>query len=483
MVYSSAELKKSVFDMIKIIIELELQRCFPKVFRLCQLILTMPSTSASGERSFSALKHIKTYLRSNQVLNIFSKILERVAYNQLSFYLEQNCMLSNNQYGFRSNRSTSHAVTILVDDIRTGMDNGYATGAVFLDLRKAFDTVHHLCLLKKLVVYGIDGSELLWFEDYLFNRTQTVRFSDVLSKATPITHGVPQGSTLGPLLFAILINDLDQILKETRILLYADDTVIYYLGKNYLTIQDTLNAELDRVLKWLSQNNLILNFKKGKTDFVLFGTHQKLRRMERISVIVNHTPVNEADSYEYLGVRLDKNLTLHEHVHNIYKRTLTRVKLLQRIRHTISPTIALKIYKVMIQPIMTYCSTLYLGLPSTQLDMFEKINERAMKIINIGNSPFTECVKKTLQRKAATEVFKCIHKLNPRHFNNYFTKMTHTHNTRGNDSTLQLPKIKTEAGKRSFIFQGAQIFNKLPKDVREEYSFIRFKRKLLNCTF
>lgn len=100
--------------------------------------------------------------------------------------------------------------------------------------------------------------------------------------------------------------------------------------------------------------------------------------MEKISIIVNHTPVNEADSYEHLGVRFDKNLTSHEHVHNIYKRTLVRVKLLQRIRHTISPTIALKIYKVMIQPIMTYCSTLYLGLSSTQLDKFEKVNERAM---------------------------------------------------------------------------------------------------------
>ena len=101
-----------------------------------------------------------------------------------------------------------------------------------------------------------------------------------------------------------------------------------------------------------------------------------------------------------------------------------------------------------------YCSTLYFGLSSTQLDKFEKVNERPIQIINTGNPPTIERVKMTLQRNAAIDVFKCVHKLNPinlRHFNNHFIKMIHTHNTRGNDSTLHLPRIKNEARKRSLL--------------------------------
>lgn len=412
-------------------------------------------------------KSVLDNYRPISVLNIFSKVIERAVYDQLSEYLEQNNMLSNNQYGFRPKRSTNHAVTILIDDIRTGMDRGMATGAVFLDLRKAFDTVHHSCLLEKLPVYGIEGYELLWFQDYLFNRTQVVRFDGVLSEAKHITHGVPQGSILGPLLFTIMINDLDQVLKQTKILLYADDTVIYCSGKEHSTIQDVLNSELDMVTDWLFQNNLILNLKKGKTDFILFGTQQKLRRMDKVVIVLNRTPVNEAESYEYLGVHLDRYLTLHEHMHKIYKRSLTRVKLLKRIRHTISPTIALKIYKVMIQPIMTYCSTLYLGLPPTQINKLQKVHEKAMQIVDTDTEipPILEGINTMFKRKAAVEVFRCLHKLGPGHFDDYFTKTAHTYNTRGNDSSLQLPKIKTEAGKRSFMFQGSLIFNKLPKDV------------------
>ena len=132
----------------------------------------------------------------------------------------------------------------------------------------------------------------------------------------------------------------------------------------------------------------------------------------------------------------------------------------------------------MIRPIMTYCPSLYLGLPPTHINKLEKVHERAMLIVDAQNHNNLESINKALERNAALDVFRCLHKLSPRHFDNYFTKVTHAYNTRGNDSSLQLPKIKTEAGKRSFMFQGALIFNKLPKDVRDEHSLIRFKRKL-----
>ena len=184
----------------------------------------MSVTYKSEERSL-----LDNY-RPISILPVLSKVFERVIHRQLYAYLEQNDLLSKNQFGFRTKSSTQHAVTKLLDPIRQNMDKGLMTGAVFVDLRKAFDTVDHARLLSKLTIYGIRNEELLWFEDYLF-RTQFVAFDGIESLVQPISRGVPQGLILGPLLFVLLINDIDIHLKYCEIILYADDTVIYYADK------------------------------------------------------------------------------------------------------------------------------------------------------------------------------------------------------------------------------------------------------------
>ena len=152
-------------------------------------------------------------------------------HQQLYTYLEENNLLSKNQFGFRTSSLTQHAVTKFSDSIRQNMDKGLMTGAISIDLRRAFDTVDHARLLSKLTIYGIRNEELMWFEDYLFNRTQFVAFEGAVSSIQPISCGVPQGSVLGLLLFTLLINDIDIHLKWCEIIMYADDIVIYYANK------------------------------------------------------------------------------------------------------------------------------------------------------------------------------------------------------------------------------------------------------------
>ena len=213
------------------------------IFPTAEKLAKINPVFKSGERT-----NVDNY-RPISVLNILSKTVERVVYNQLSEYLESNNLLSDNQYGFRRKRSTRDAVTKATDHIREQMDKGKVTGALFMDLRKAFDSVNHSCLLHKLPYYGMLGREVEWICSYLFHRSQIVTIDGVLSDREYITHGVPQGSILGPLLFVILINDLPLQLDYSEVLMYADDTMIYYTHKSLAEIEKCINSDAEKVNK------------------------------------------------------------------------------------------------------------------------------------------------------------------------------------------------------------------------------------------
>ena len=210
-------------------------------------------------------------------------------HTQLYTYLEENNLLSDCQFSFRRKSSTEHAVTYFSDFIKTSMDKGKLTGAVFVD------TIDHATLTAKLPTYGVHGKELTWFESYLFNRQQFVTYEGTCSERQPIRCGVLQGSILGPLLFTIEINDITEQVKECRILLYADDTVIFTSDKDCKRIEDLLNTEFNNVATRFANNNLVLNLKKTKTEYVLFGTHQKLAKSEKVSISLNEKMISESE--------------------------------------------------------------------------------------------------------------------------------------------------------------------------------------------
>ena len=174
---------------------------------------------------------IDQFLSSN-----INRIFEKLTYNRLIKYIDKHKILVNSQYGFRAKSSTSHAILDIIETIQQNMDNKLYSCTIFIDLKKAFDTVDHSILLKKLYCYGIRGLTNNWFESYLLNRTQTTEINGFESLKEPNPYGVPQGSVLGPLLFLLYINDITKASSKLKFFLFADDTNLLYANKNLNTL-------------------------------------------------------------------------------------------------------------------------------------------------------------------------------------------------------------------------------------------------------
>ena len=182
--------------------------------------------------------------RPISILPVISKVVEKIVHNRLVDYLSESKLLLKRQFGFRAKKSTKLPVILLCDNIRKNWDSKLVTECPFINFSKAFDTISHAKPLQKLNAYGIRKVEFEWFLDYLFNRKQLLNYSNTLSESGLLACGVPQGSILGPLLFIIFANDLMDALRNSRIIKYPDDTVLYVARNSIKIIKSQLSDDL-----------------------------------------------------------------------------------------------------------------------------------------------------------------------------------------------------------------------------------------------
>ena len=183
-----------------------------------------------------------------------SKIIEKLVHRQATDFLNQQNLFYDKQFGFRNSHSTTHALTELTEKIRQACDSGKFAYGVFLDFQKAFDTVSHDILLKKLEHYGIRGVSNAWFKSYLQNRKQHTYHGAILSDNKYNEYGVPQGSVLWPLLFIIFINDFHQAIETSTVHHFADDTNLLLVDKSLKKINKSIKKDLKCAEDWIRAN-------------------------------------------------------------------------------------------------------------------------------------------------------------------------------------------------------------------------------------
>ena len=284
--------------------------------------------------------------RPISTLSPFAKVLERLVYDQLELFLTKKKIIYDYQFGFRKGYSTEQAILEITDNIKTSIDNKEITCGVFLDFSKAFDTINHQILLRKLYKYGIRGTQLAWFSDYLVNRYQYVKIGNVESDLLRITCGIPQGSTLGPLLFTLYINDMPNCSNKLSYRIFADDTNVFYSNSSINEIKRVMNEELNHIFQYCMINKLSINY--NKANYMLLKPPNKKTR----HIIINN--IEEKAYIKYLGIYIDNNFKWTQQIKHVASKIAKNTGILNKLRYYIDLKQLKQIYYSLIYPYLNY---------------------------------------------------------------------------------------------------------------------------------
>ena len=291
-----------------------------------------------------------TNYRLISLLSSLSKVFERLIHNRLSFFTRNNTIVPT-QYGFRHKHSTIHAILDLITVCYDNLDNNQPSTLLFLDIKKAFESVSHQKLLKKLDFYGIRGVANSLLSSYLNGRTQWEAFASTTSTKKQINYGIPQGSILSPLFFLIYINKLPSCL-DTAPRFFADDTALLITGKDFDSIgmESLANLELFKVFKWMRSNNLIVNASKTVALPLSIGRNPN----SDITLVLHGQTSNPTTSARYLGIIIDDHLSFQSHINHLENKISRSVGVIAKLSYYLPHNTLITVCYTLIQSHLLY---------------------------------------------------------------------------------------------------------------------------------
>ena len=408
-------------------------------------------------------------LRPISLLPLPSKLIEKIVHDRIYTHCNINNLLDPKQGGFRPGHSTISTTAFYINDIYDAMNRNELTVSVYIDAMKAFDTVNHEILLKKIKYFGITGKNARWIKSYLSDRKQCTYANDILSDEKLITCGVPQGSVCGPLLFLLYINDISKVLKNCKVSLYADDTVLYRSGRKLDNVLALVQDDLMLLNAWCNKNRLTINCKK--TKYCIYGMKSIVKKSNQQDMILSlsNTVLEKVCSYKYLGFILDDQLNFNKHVKELTKLLTHKLYLLSRIRKYLTKRASILIFKTMILSLIEYGDIIYAGTSDLNLRNVVKLFYRGLRICDNTNNKIS---KKTLCEDchiAPLDVRREIHLLLFMHEQTHIDLLLKKSNIR--TRLHQAPVFKlcipnSEKVKHNVLYRGAVSWNGLPAAIR-----------------
>ena len=408
-----------------------------------------------------------------------AKMLEKIVQKRLLSHLNTHQILNRGQFGFRAGRSTQKAIFELTCDVSKNLNADNITGLLFLDISKAFDSLDHDILIEKLRKVRLGYNSLSWFRSYL-DRVQVVRYDGTVSNVCKFRYGIPQGSCLGPTLFIFYINELFRYITDVKVLMFADDCVLYENGRSWNEIYVLLQRALDTYVAWGEDHNLRLNVNKTKAMYIC-NTAMREYVQGHAPFNAGNRPIMFVSKFSYLGCIIDDRLSMIQEYKAVYRRVEHKIFMLSRLRYFIDKRAALLVYKQAILPFIDYAGfILYACNIGCKKDL-QILQNNALRIclryrmvdhVTIERL-HNEANLQSLEQRRIIQTLKLLYECST---DRQYLK-TNMNRTRAESKIVfDIPDKCTTTFLNSTFYRGTQIWNSLPENVQRSVNIDVFSR-------
>ena len=420
---------------------------------------------------------IPSNYRPISVLPTLSKLIERSLFVRLTKFLSDNTIINPIQFGFTKNKSTQDAIINLTEFMYNTLNSKEISFHIFVDYRKAFDTINRSILFSKLEKYGIRGLPLDLIKNYLSDRKQIVKHNNVFSSSRVVSCGLPQGTILGPLFFLLYVNDMPKFSSTCSPVLFADDTTLSFKHHAIEPLISLVNFELANFSTWSKSNRLSINVEKSYSMIVT----NRILPDHPLTVVLNENPLIMQESVLFLGMHLDNKLKFGVHINSVCKKVSKSIGILYKLKYLLPLPCLKMLYYSFVYPYLLYCVNIWGGTFASYLKPLFILQKKSVRIINnaLYDDHSTPLFYNNRILKLPDIYVYTLSIYMFDHHNDAQFERNHHYFTRNRNDLLP-PLERLSGTQKSVLYNGCRIWNDLPINIREIQCKFTFKKELKN---